>query len=223
MSATKQIPLDLGFRPALGREDYFVGPGNAEAVAWIDRWPNWTHHVLGLFGPAGCGKSHLAQVFAARTSAKAVLAQALRVADVGDLVVANSALVLEDADAGVDEPALFHLYNAVIEAKGWLLLTGREAPSRWAVQLPDLRSRLAGLVAVRIEAADDDMMQAVLVKLFADRQLNVSPDVVSYLTRHMDRSFASARRIVDLADRESLAGQRSVTVPFVKELLARTA
>lgn len=221
MAAARQIPLDLGFRPALGREDFFVAPGNAQAVTWIDRWPAWPGPVLALFGPPGCGKSHLAQVFAAKAAATVLAAAHLDTAGVADLVRADAALVIEDGDRGVDETALFHLYNAVVEARGWLLLTGREAPARWTVSLPDLRSRLAAVTAVRIEAPDDDTMQAVLVKLFGDRQIGVSPDVVSYLARNMDRTFAHARAIVDLADRESLAGGRSVTVPLVKDLLSR--
>ncbi|MBL8645198.1 MAG: DNA replication protein [Rhodospirillaceae bacterium] len=221
MSSPRQIPLDLGFRPALGREDFFVAPGNTDAVTWIDRWPDWPRPVLALFGPAGCGKSHLAQVFAARSGARVIAAHDVRTEDVGDLVRAVKSVVVEDGDRGVNETALFHLYNALTEAGGWLLLTGRDAPARWNVALPDLRSRLAAVHAARIEAPDDGMIQAVLVKLFADRQITVGPEVIAYLLRNMDRTFAAARAIVDMADRESLAGQRSVTVPLVKDLLAR--
>ena len=219
MNTAKQIPLDLGFRPALGREDFFVAPGNADAVAWIDRWPTWPGQVLALFGPPGCGKSHLAHVFAARSAAQILTGQDLVLKSIGDLASAQPAIVIEDADRGVDENALFHLYNALSEAKGWLLLTGRMAPARWAVSLPDLRSRLSALQAIKIDSPDDDMMQAVLVKLFADRQIAVAPDVVSYLIRHMDRTFAAARQVVAIADRESLAGQRSVSVPLIKDIL----
>jgi len=221
MTVARQIPLDLGFRPALGREDFFVAPGNAEAVAWLDRWPDWPARVLALYGPAGCGKSHLAQVFAARAGAHVLAGDALAAERIGDLVAAHKAVVIEDAERGVDEAALFHLYNALLEAGGWLLLTGRAAPAWWAVALPDLRSRLAAVPAVKIEPPDDAMMQAVLVKLFLDRQLAVAPDVVAYLARHMERSFAAARRMVELADRESLAGRRAVTVPLIKDLLGR--
>lgn len=221
MAASRQIPLDLGFRPALGREDFFVAPGNTEAVAWIDRWPGWPGHAAALFGPAGCGKSHLAQVFAARTSARVMPARELLESDVGDLAQSGRAVVIEDGDTGVSETALFHLYNALSEVKGWLLLTGRDAPARWNVTLPDLRSRLAAVTAIRIDPPDDDMMQAVLVKLFADRQITITPEVVTYLLRNMDRTFAHARALVTLADHESLAGQRAVTIPLVKNLLGR--
>ncbi|MDX2141919.1 MAG: DnaA/Hda family protein [Rhodospirillaceae bacterium] len=200
-----------------------MAPGNAPAVAWIDRWPNWPARVLGLHGPAGCGKSHLVQVFAARAAARVIEAAALDVARAGELAKPGAAVAVEEADRGVDERALFHLFNAVNEQQGWLLLTGREAPARWSVALPDLRSRLSAIPTAAIEAPDDAMMQAVLVKLFADRHIAVPPEVVEYLLRHMERSFASARRMADLADRESLAGQRAVTVPLVRALLERAA
>jgi chromosomal replication initiation ATPase DnaA len=192
-------------------------------VAWIDRWPSWPARALGLHGPPGCGKSHLVQVFAARAAARVVAAAALDVTRAGELAKPGAAVAVEDADRGVDERALFHLYNAVHEQRGWLLLSGRDAPARWPVALPDLRSRLSAIPTAAIEAPDDAMMQAVLVKLFADRHIAVTPEVVDYLLRHMERSFASARRMADLADRESLAGRRAVTVPLLRELLDRAA
>jgi chromosomal replication initiation ATPase DnaA len=72
---------------------------------------------------------------------------------------------------------------------------------------------------VRIAAPDDAMREAVLVKLFADRQLDIAPDVIAYLLPRMDRSFEAMRRLVARADSESLAHGRAVTVPLVKELL----
>jgi DnaA regulatory inactivator Hda len=223
MADHKQLPLDLSFRPALGRDDFFVAPGNAAAVAWLDRWPQWPARALSIHGPPGCGKSHLVQVFAAKAKAQVIDASAVTVARVADLAGPGVAIAIEDADRGVDERALFHLYNALHENQGWLLLTGREAPARWSTSLPDLRSRLSAVPVVAIAAPDDAMMQAVLVKLFADRRIAVTPEVVAYLIRHMERSFADARRLVDRADRESLAGRRAVTVPLVRDLLGRGA
>lgn len=195
-----------------------VAPGNREAVEWIDRWPAWPGHALALFGPAGCGKSHLAQVFALKAGALALASPDLTPEAVGAQVGRYRAFVLEEG-AAADERALFHLFNAVREGRGSLLLTGREPPARWDIGLADLRSRLASIPAVRIAPPDDAMMEAVVVKLFADRQLTVAPDVLAYLLRRMDRSFASARAFVARADKESLAGKRPITVPFVKTLI----
>jgi chromosomal replication initiation ATPase DnaA len=100
-------------------------------------------------------------------------------------------------------------------------MTSRDAPARWGVALPDLSSRLAALPVVRIAAPDDALLEAVLVKLFADRQVAVAPDVIAYALRHMDRSFAAVRALVAKADAESLAGQRAVTVPLLRNLLGK--
>lgn len=214
----RQLALDLGHRPAYGREDFLVAPGNREAVEWIDRWPAWPGHALALFGPAGCGKSHLSQVFALKARAIALAAPDLTPDAVGAILGRAGAFVVEEGDLA-DERALFHLFNAVRESKGALLLTGRDPPARWRTELPDLRSRLASIPAAGIAPPDDAMMEAVLVKLFADRQLAVAPDVIAYVLRRMDRSFASARHLVATADKESLAGKRPITIPLVKTII----
>lgn len=195
-----------------------MAPGNHEAVEWIDRWPAWPGHVLALFGPAGCGKSHLAQVFALKARAYAIAPPDLTVDAVGRLIPAHKAFVVEEGDA-CEARALFHMLNAVRENGASLLLTGREPPARWPMDLADVRSRLAAMPAVRIAPPDDAMMEAVLIKLLADRQLVVAPDVVAYALRRMDRSFAAARDLVARADRESLAGKRPITIPFIKTLI----
>ena len=217
-SQQRQLAFDLGHRPAYGREDFLVVPGNCDAVEWIDRWPAWPGHILGLFGPVGCGKSHLAQVYALKARAVALAAPDLSVASVGAALGRAAAFVVEEGNLA-DESALFHLFNAVRECKGTLLLTGRDPPARWQTKLADLRSRLASIPAVGIAPPDDAMMEAVLVKLFSDRQLAVAPDVIAYVTRRIDRSFAAARSFVARADTESLAGRRSITVPLAKAII----
>jgi chromosomal replication initiation ATPase DnaA len=214
-----QLAFDLGHRPAFGREDFLVASGSRDAVGWIDRWPNWPGHALALYGPPGCGKTHLAHVFALRAGAPIVAGAALEENAVAQLVEDNAALVLEDGDGVRGERALLHLFNAVREKGGHLLLTGREPPARWPFKLADLTSRLAAVPSVRIAPPDDAMMEAVLVKLFTDRQLAVDPDVVGYLVRRIDRSFAAAREIVARADTASLAGKRAITVPLLREVL----
>lgn len=216
--AQRQLTLDLGHRPAFGREDFLVAPGNRDAVEWIDRWPAWPGHALALFGPVGCGKSHLSQVFALRSRAVALAAPDLTTDFVGASLALATAFVVEEANLA-DERALFHLFNAVRESKGSLLITGREPPARWSTELADLRSRLASIPAVGIDPPDDVMMEAVLVKLFTDRQLVVAPDVVAYALRRMDRSFAAARHLVATADKESLTGKRPITIPLIKTII----
>jgi chromosomal replication initiation ATPase DnaA len=212
-----QLALDLGHRPALGARDFLVAPGNRQAVAWLDRWPAWQAPGLVVYGPRGCGKSHLVNVWRARSGAAVVAADTLAEASAPTTA---RALAVEDAGGGIDETALLHLYNMVVEGGGTVLLTAADPPARWGLRLPDLASRLAALPAVAVGGPDDRLLAAVLVKLFADRQLEVAPEVIEYLLARIERSFDAAGRVVEALDRASLAGRRRITVPFVGQVLS---
>tara|TARA_R110000772_G_scaffold41808_1_gene97524 strand:- start:104814 stop:105470 length:657 start_codon:yes stop_codon:yes gene_type:complete len=215
LSGPRQIPIPFEHRPALERDDYLVTPANAEAVAWIDRWPDWPGPLLAVWGPEGCGKSHLAQVFLARTGGRLLTAP-----DAG-VVTTGVAYVLEDLDRApsLDEEALFHLFNALKSAEGRILVTARTAPSRWPLALADLASRLKGSPAVEITAPDDTLLAALLVKHFTDRQLRVDAEVVAYMVPRMNRTFQAAAALVAAIDAEALARKRAVTVPLVRKVL----
>ena len=229
MTGTAQLPLELALRPALGREDFLVASSNEVAVAWIDRWPDWPGPVLALYGPPGCGKTHLCQVWRAASGAVEIDAGRLARAEPPELLGAARACVLDDAEAllgcagGANADAnaerLLHLFNSVVERGGQLLLTGHAAPARWPCGLADLGSRLAAAPAVRLEAPDDALMEALLVKLCADRQLAVDGKVLRYLLARMERSFAAARALVAALDRASLAERRALTVPLARRVL----
>lgn len=218
MTAAVQLALDLGARIALGREDFLVAPNNAEAVAWIDRWPDWPAPALALVGPPGCGKTHLAQVWRMGSDATVLAAEAVTGDPFAILGKARGCIV-EDAHAVTDETAFLHLYNHVAEGGGSLLLCATTPPSRWQLRLSDLASRLRAAPVAAITAPDDALIQALLVKLFADRQLKVAPEVVSYLMGRIERSFDGARRVVAALDEAALASGRRVTVPLARQVL----
>ena len=216
--AARQLVLDLPHRPALGRGDFLVAPSNEAAVAWIDRWPHWPAPGLALFGPAGSGKSHLAAVWQARSGAAVVTAEALK----RGRVEARSC-VYEDGEAALADraaaEALFHLYNRVAARGGHVLLTGTAPPARWPVALPDLGSRLRALPAAEIKPPDDAMLAGLFAKLFRDRQLAVSGEVILYLVQRIERSCAAVARAVEALDRASLAERRPITLPLARTVL----
>jgi chromosomal replication initiation ATPase DnaA len=204
----RQIPLALAHEPALGREDLVVTPANAEAVSMIDRWPDWPSPVVVLAGPAGSGKSHLAAIWREWSGAASVPA-----AQLSEIEGAPAGPVLIDGIGGgpFDEAALFHVVNAV-RANGMnLLLTSRRFPLAWGVRLPDLVSRLKAATSVEVHEPDDALLEGVIAKLFADRQVEVEPHVVSYLARRIERSVATAIDVVDRLDRAALGEKSRIT------------
>lgn len=210
---SRQLTFDLPVRVARGREDFFVSPANAAAVSAIENWAAWPDHKLVLAGPEGAGKTHLAHVWAALSSADIVAATELTAERVPALAQA-SALVLEDVPeiAGASqETALFHLHNLAREQRLPLLFTGTGPPAGWNLTLPDLASRIAGTQTVLLGPPDDALLAQILAKLFADRQLAPSPAVLDYLVPRMERSFAEARRIVTELDAAALTERRPIT------------
>lgn len=215
-----QLPLDLGFRTALGRADFLVAACNEAAIGWLDRWPDWPGPALALYGRASSGKTHLGEVWRARSGAVLIAPLVLTSASVPQLLDVAQAAVVDDADQA-EEEALLHLYNLLAERRGHLLLAAREPPSRWGIKLADLRSRLLASPAVELAPPDEGVLGAVLVKMFADRQLAVSEDVIAYLLVQLERSFAAAAEAVAALDTESLAEGRAVTVPLTRQVLNR--
>ncbi|MGL6210519.1 MAG: chromosomal replication initiator DnaA, partial [Paracoccaceae bacterium] len=177
-------------------------------------WAEWPEGKLVLVGPEGSGKSHLAQVWAAEAGAVVVAARDLG----GDLPGLGVRLVVEDADRVVDEAALFHLHNLVVPG-GRLLITARVPPRDWGLGLPDLVSRMQAASLVRLAAPDDALLSAVLIKLFADRQVAVQPVLIEYLVRRMGRSLGVARDLVARLDALALARGSAVTRGLASEVL----
>lgn len=217
-----QLTFDLGHRPALGRDDFLVAPCNAQAVAWLERWPDWPSHALALYGPIGSGKSHLLAAFSEARAADGVVradAADLSTAALPGLMASARFVLVDDLDNLSDEQALFHLWNMTKESGRFLVTASREAPARLTVGLPDLRSRLASMPAIGIGSPDDSLLAALLVKHFADRQLRVGEDVVAWLVGRMERSFAAIGAMVEALDRASLAERRPITVPLARSVL----
>ncbi|MEQ1649722.1 MAG: DnaA/Hda family protein [Hyphomicrobiaceae bacterium] len=217
----RQLTFDLPHRPALGAEDFLVGASNETALAMIDSWPHWPHFAAIVEGAAQSGKTHLANVWRYRSGAETCDAVDLTEADVGRFSRAKT-FVVENLDQGVgDERTLFHMLNLAREHKLSMLLTSAKSPGDLTVTLPDLRSRLRAIPLVSIGPPDDALLRAVLVKLFADRQLTVEPTVIAFVLARMERSIAAAETIVGELDSLSLATHRKVSRALAGDILAR--
>lgn len=218
----QQLVFELGHRPASGREDFLVAPSNQAAVALIDAWPDWPDRIVALSGPSGSGKTHLAEVWRMASGAVSLTPGALPDADIPALVQGR-AIILEDLVSltAEGERALFHLVNLVRAEEAYLLITSREALAHLPLKLPDLTSRLKAVPQVELGAPDDALLAGILVKLFDDRQLRVTPAVISYLASRIERSVEAAREAVAELDTASLSGKRPITVPLAAEILGR--
>ena len=214
----RQLVLALDHAVSFAREDFLRGPSNAAALTLVERWPDWPDRIMGLIGPQGSGKSHLASIWAEAAGAR-VLSAKLLDETILPAALATGALVLEDlAWDGLDERILFHLLNLVREEGATLLITGRSPFSTIPVKTRDLASRLRALPSVTLAAPDDVLLRSLIGKLAADRQFAVDHALVNYLANHIERSFAAAHAAVVRLDEEAMRQHRPVTRALAAEL-----
>ena len=212
-----QLAIDLPHRPAFGRADFLVSSCNADALGWIERWPDWPLRALVLYGPAQSGKTHLAHLWRERSGAALVVGDSLLELDPAALAP-SGAVVVDEAER-VPEQALLHLYNCSMESGASVLIVARGAPARWPIALPDLASRLRAAPAVAIAPPDDALLAALLLKHFADRQVRVAPGVIGFLVRRMERSFAAAAALAASLDRAALGAGRPIGLALARKVL----
>lgn len=221
---SEQIPLSLPPQNCMSREDFMVSDCNAEAFRMIDAWPDWLTSGLVIYGSKGCGKTHLAHIFADKVmqnSAKPikvgiVKAAQLTVTRVKRLAQENASIVVEDIEPKIDNEALFHLFNIYNTAGRYMLLTSENAPTRMRFALKDLQSRLNMLPSIEIKEPDDVMLQTLIVKLFNDRQLLISEEILNYIMNNAQRSFAYIQALVEAVDYISLIRKSAVNYAIIR-------
>jgi len=217
----EQMTFDLPVKTAQAREDFFISPTNALAVHMLEDWPKWPDNKLALIGPIGSGKTHLTQIWAADIGAVVTAAQDLTEADIPTL--ASTPVAVEDirhiASNAPAQEALFHLHNLMRETGTPLLLTADRAPNHWGLTLPDLQSRMSATALTTLPAPDDALLSAVLAKLFNDRQIEVPPKLIAYLTKRMERSFDAAGALVAALDKAALSQRRAISLGIAAQVL----
>ncbi len=213
----EQLSFDWALPVSLGPEDYFVSESNADAHAMIAGGLRWPDGKLALVGPEGSGKTHLARIWQGLAGAERRVARELS----PDLPPPGTAVVVEDLEAlpRESETALFHLHNHILSTGGRLLMTADRPPARWGVRLPDLASRMQATTVVRLPPPDDALLEALLAKQFADRQLFPAPGVLAFVARRIERSHAAAAVAVASLDRASLSEGRRVSLPLARRVL----
>ena len=222
-----QLALDFPHRPSLGREDFMVAKCNQEAVFTIDLWPAWPYFAICIYGPSGCGKTHLANVFAQMVALKTshpyripfIKASQIDKNMAHTLFETNPQIVIEDLHTLKNQEALFHLYNTYRDLGGNILFTSNIAPARINFSLPDLRSRMNIVPNIEIKAPDDELLIALIVKLFMDRQITPSQELLNFLIKNIHRSFSYVRKLVEEIDNISLAKKRAISINIAKEAI----
>ncbi len=216
---TGQLVMPFAPVTSYAPEDFIRGTANEDALNLLERWPDWPYSIMLIHGPKGCGKTHLAHLFAARTRATLVDAARIGTAPADQLLTGNHAWVIDDITAIADPAALAQLINHARARGDYLLLMAPAPAAQLPFTLPDLKSRLAMLPATAMGAPDDALLMGVLAKAFADRQLRVIPEVLQYAVSRLERQYEAVQQFATRVDALSLARGRAITLPLIRDAL----
>jgi DnaA regulatory inactivator Hda len=216
MQDMRQLPLPFQHGRDFAASNFHEAASNSDAVAWLSRTADWPNLRLALWGPAGCGKTHLLHIWAQRSGG--IVWHGAALSGLPDLP-ATGGIAVDNADRATDETALFHLLNAATEAGLPVLLASRPPPAQWPVQLPDLASRVRAIVAVEIGLPDDALLQVLLARLLAERQLRLPEAVHNWLLRRLPRTQPDLAETVARLDDISIRLGRGITVPLARDVL----
>ena len=218
----KQLTIEMPKRTALGREDFLVNECNNEAINFIDKFYKSKMKSGLLIGPKGSGKTHLVNVFCKNIERNRWIISPKLNEDTYKLFEENDAIIIEDINlisSRSEEEYLLHSINLSKELKKILLLTSGTELSKFHVKTEDLRSRLDSMQTVKILEPNDDLMSALILKLFYDRQILVKPKIINFLMQRVERSYLGISEIVDLIDSFSLSKNKSISINLIKEIL----
>lgn len=224
---TKQYLMQFATNSYLGEDDFLVTKCNEIAYKAIKMWPYWQHFSLNIFGPRNCGKSHLAHIWVncvQKSLPKPVeipILQAcnINMKNVNKFINNYNYLVIENLTIDINEEALFHLYNAYNTPERFVLFNSEQPLSKIPFKLPDLRSRLNIIPSAEILMPNDEMLTALVAKLFNDRQIIISQEILDYILKNAERSFEYIFRLVKEIDDISWTYGRAVSIPIVREAI----
>ena len=227
----EQLPFDFEVANYMRREDFMVSECNKNAFQMLDMWPNWLTPGVIIYGPKGCGKSHLASMWAEKVKqysgkpqkVSIIDAHSINLRNVKRIAEENKSIVIENLNPKINNEALFHLFNIYNSEGRYMLWTAESAPSRMHFILQDLQSRLNMLPSVEITEPDDFMLKMLIIKLFNDRQIIISEDILQYIVNNAQRSFAYISALIEEIDAVSLLRQCAVNYKVVKYAMENLA
>lgn len=220
----EQLAFDLRAAPSMQEEDFFVSSCNEIAFQMVQSWPQWPFYAISIYGPSECGKTHLRRIWQGRSQGSLLHPNVFQTDNIFLLAKSKQAIALDGLSESVEnseflQQQFFHLLNIAKEEAQSLLILDEKPLARWDIKLLDLKSRLSAIPAFEMKAPDDQILSMLLSKLFHDRQLRVSNEVVHYLCCRTGRSFRDINQVVEQVDRLALSRRKQVSIQLIKDVL----
>ena len=218
MREEDQELLNFAVNESFNENDYYVSNSNYFAKNIIQTWPKWGKKIINITGEKYCGKTHLSKIFKIKSNALYLYSNKINNNSIKRIKLYNS-IIIEDLDESFDEKLLYSIFNLIEQDNKYLLISSIKPIDTMKFKLPDLVSRLKNCIIAKIEQPDDDLIYAIILKSFSDRQIKLDNKIIDYIIKRIARSYSKMQEFIYKIDELSLKKKKSINFKIIKEII----
>ena len=213
-----QLIFKFPFKTTYYENDFYVSSNNFEAYKLVESWPNWSGKNVNIFGPNGCGKTHLSNILRKKIDASLIEASDFN-NDSLKILKSKECLIIDNYNNNIDEKLLYSTINQVSQTNKYIVINSLFSIKIREVSLKDLKSRFENFIHLGIKLPTDDLLRVILTKSFSDKQIKVNVKSLEYILKNIDRSYEKVFEFIKEIDFESLSAGKSININLIKKVL----
>ena len=218
MSELNQLLLELDYKTNFNEHDFYLSKSNSNAFNLINRWPDWDKKILNISGEKFSGKSHLANIF--KLKSKAFLVKGNEIDNsIFKSIKLHESIIIDDIEECNQEEILYSIFNLIDQDSKYLLINSSKPINEIKYRLPDLTSRSKNCLYAVIENPDDELLFAIILKNFSDRQIKIEKKIINFIISRIDRSYRKIDEFIYKIDELSLKKKKPINLKTIKEIL----
>jgi len=218
MRELNQLLLDFNIKKNFNDHDYYVSDSNYFAFNLIDKWPKWEKRILNISGEKFSGKTHLANIFKSKSSALFLNENQIN-NDLFKKIKLYESIIVDRFSNSIDEKLTYAILNLVDQDSKYLLINSEIPLGEINFKLPDLASRSKNLLHAKIDPPDDNLIFAIILKNFSDRQIKLEKKIIEFIINRIDRSYSKISEFIYKVDELSLKKKKPINLKTIKEIL----
>ncbi|MBL6857240.1 MAG: DNA replication protein [Pelagibacteraceae bacterium] len=213
-----QLIFKFSFQTNYFEEDFYVSENNFEAYKLIETWPKWSSKFINIFGPAGCGKTHLANVFNKKINSFFIKASELNNNNLS-AIKSKECLIIDEYKNNIEENLFYTILSQLHLSNQFIIINSLKPIQSYQINLNDLKSRFDSFVNISIDLPTDDLIKVVISKNFSDKQIKIDNRLLEYIVKNIDRSYEAIFDLINKLDDFSLSAGRSININLIKKAL----
>ena len=217
---SQQLVFNFPFKKTYLSQDFYVSKNNFNAFKLIESWPQWPSRFINIFGPIGCGKTHLVNILSSKINSLIISPKKIDEKIINQFKT-KECLIIDDFDNDIDENLLYSIINLANQDNKYLIISSPISLKKFKIKLKDLNSRFTSFIEVGIDLPTDDLVKVILTKNFSDKQISISKKNIDYILNNIERSYEKINLFSSLIDNLSLEKAKPINLKLIKDVLIK--